>query len=103
VRANAKIFPDAPGEARQLMEESQETELRARVFISCGQNKESDEVVIASAIRDRLQELGFDPYIAVQEQTLRGLKENIFRQLSECEYFIFVDFRRERLGPFRGT
>jgi hypothetical protein len=72
---------------------------RARVFISCGQTKDSDELETAQKIRDRLQELGFDPYIAVEEQTLSGLKENIFRQLQTAEYFVFVDFKRERLLP----
>ena len=70
----------------------------ARVFISCGQSKQSDEVETARLIAHRLQELGFDPYIAVEEQTLRGLKENLFAQLERSEYFIFVDFKRERLG-----
>jgi hypothetical protein len=70
---------------------------RARVFISCGQSKQSDEVQTASAISDRLRELGFDPYIAVAEQTLRGLRENIFEQLRKSEYFLFVDFKRELL------
>ena len=63
-----------------LMGKTQGTEPHARVFISSGQNKESDEVAVASAVRDQLSEMGFDPYIAVQEQTFRGLKENIFRQ-----------------------
>jgi hypothetical protein len=70
----------------------------ARVFISCGQNKDTNEASIAKEISERLLRLGFDPYIGVQEQTLRGLKENIFRQLSKSEYFIFVDFRRDRIG-----
>ena len=70
---------------------------RARVFISCGQNKKTNEVMIAGQIREKLEKLGFDPYIAVEEQTLRGLKENIFRQLSTSEYFLFVDFKREKL------
>ena len=48
------------------------------MFISCGQAKGTDEERIAAEIARRLQELGFDPYIAIQEQTLRGLKENIF-------------------------
>jgi len=78
-------------------------EPRARVFISCGQSKSSDEASIASKIRDRLYELGFDPYVAVQEQTLRGLKENIFEQLSKSEYFVFVDFKREPLDPSSGV
>jgi hypothetical protein len=79
---------------------------RARVFISCGQSKESDEAQVASDIGARLRELGFDPYIAVAEQTLRGLKENVFEQLRKSEYFVFVDFKRELLGdsPFhRGS
>jgi hypothetical protein len=75
------------------------SQLRARVFISCGQSKISDEVSIASQIKDRLYALGFDPYVAVEEQTLRGLKENLFEQLSKSEYFVFVDFKREPLGP----
>ncbi|MGD0468599.1 MAG: hypothetical protein ABSA54_09515 [Terriglobales bacterium] len=75
---------------------------RARVFVSCGQSKQSSELDTAEKIRVRLQELGFDPYIAVEEQTLRGLKENIFRQLETSEYFVFVDFKREEL-VLRGT
>jgi len=54
-----------------------------------------------------MDKLGFDPYVAVQEQTLRGLKENIFRQLSYSQYFIFVDFKREKLedkdAMYRGS
>lgn len=76
----------------------QQLERHARVFISCGQNKRSDEVEIASRIVQRLQNLGFDPYVAVDEQTLRGLKENIFAQLEKSEYFVFVDFKREPLA-----
>ncbi|MCC6368004.1 MAG: hypothetical protein IT165_31150 [Bryobacterales bacterium] len=79
---------------------------RARVFISCGQNKDSGEVEIARAIAAKLTTLEFDPYIAVQEQTLRGIIENIFGQLRTSEYFIFVDFKREKLagkGTCRGS
>jgi len=70
---------------------------RARIFISCGQSKESDEPQVAREIAARLEKLGFDPYIAVAEQTLRGVKENIFEQLRKSEYFLFVDFKREFL------
>ena len=72
-------------------------QLRAKVFISCGQKKESSEVETANAIAGILTELGFEPYIATQEHTLRGLKENIFSQLESSEYFLFVDFPREQL------
>src|SRR5215469_2191321 len=69
----------------------------ARVFISCGQNTRTDEERIAREIGLRLQELGYYPYIAIQEQTLRGLKDNIFEKLRESEYFVFIDFKREEL------
>jgi len=69
----------------------------AKVFISCGQSLGSDEVDIAHRIAERLSQLGYDPYIAVEEQTLRGVKENIFSQLERSEYFVFIDFKREQL------
>jgi hypothetical protein len=72
-------------------------DIRSRVFISCGQQKGTDEVEIAQEIAQKLEKEGFEPYIAVEEQTLKGLKENIFRILSESEYLIFIDFKRERL------
>jgi hypothetical protein len=82
------------------------SELGARVFVSCGQNKESDELKLAEEIGARLTSLGFSPYIAVGEQSLRGLTENLFEQIDRSEYFLFVDFKRERLegtGLHRGS
>lgn len=72
-------------------------ELKARVFISCGQKKNSGEVEVAAAIAKVLEDMGFEAYIAVQEQTLHGLKENIYSQLSTSEYFLFIDLLREQL------
>lgn len=81
------------------MNENSRPERRARVFISCGQTKNSEELNTAEKIRERLEDLGFEPYIAVEEQTLLGLTENIFPRLRDSEYFIFVDFKREKLVP----
>lgn len=75
--------------------------LQARVFISCGQQKGTDEVEIAHNIAEKLEKMGFEPYIAVEEQTLKGMKENIFQRLSESEYFVFIDFKRERLSKLK--
>ena len=72
--------------------------LKAKVFISCGQKKDTQEVEVASSIAKVFEELGFEPYIATQEQTLRGLKENIFSHLTTSEYFLFVDFAREQFA-----
>jgi hypothetical protein len=40
--------------------------VKARVFISCGQNKDSDEAIIAEKIAARISDMGFEPYVAVQ-------------------------------------
>lgn len=82
--------------------------MKAKVFISCGQYKGSDEPTIASEIARIIQENhGFDCYIAVAEQTLLGLRENIFARLEQSDYLIFIDFKREQLqGPtplYRGS
>lgn len=69
---------------------------RPRVFISCGQR--CDELVTANAIKRRLHKLGFEVFVALQEQTLEGVKEHIFKSLANSEYFIFVDFMREQPG-----
>jgi hypothetical protein len=83
--------------------------MKAKVFLSCGQNKNSDELGIAEKIAQRIRELGFDCYMAVAEQSLRSLRENIFAQLESSDYLVFVDFKREELkvagngSVFRGS
>lgn len=72
-------------------------DLRAKIFISCGQTRNTDEEKIANEIGKQLSKLGFEPYIAIEQQALQGVKENIFRQLETSEYFIFIDFEREQL------
>jgi hypothetical protein len=82
--------------------------LKARVFLSCGQ-REKDEIAITDEIALKLQKMGFELYIAVREQTLRGFTENILPGLDESEYYIFIDFKREQLiensrpNGFRGS
>ncbi len=73
--------------------------LEAKVFISCGQQQDTDEVDVAHKIREELAEAGFEPYLAVEQHSPRGLRENIFEELDNSEYFVFVDFKRERLEP----
>lgn len=70
--------------------------MKTRIFISCGQMKETGELEIARDVASRLSN-DFDCYVALNEQTMLGLRENIFEQLSRSEYFLFIDFRRERL------
>ena len=70
----------------------------ARVFISCGQ-RDGDERDFAHRVKEMFErELGFEAYVAVYEQTLRSLRENIFERLAnQTEYFLFVDFCREKI------
>jgi len=41
--------------------------------------------------------MGFEPYVALEQQKLQGVKESIFRRLKNSEYFLFLDFKREGL------
>lgn len=69
--------------------------LKARVFLSCGQRpKEKD---IAMKVKEAMENLGYDVYVAVEQHTPEGFKENIYRHLENSEYFLFIDFRREKL------
>jgi hypothetical protein len=65
--------------------------MKARVFVSCGQNTQNEEIELAKRCGQLLESLGYNPYVAVSEQTLRGVKENIFARLSESEYFLFLE------------
>ena len=79
---------------------------KAKVFISCGQKEDSTERHIATEIEQKLIDLGYDTYLAFQQHTLKGLKENIFYHLADSEYFLFIDFKREQLAnltSFRGS
>jgi hypothetical protein len=73
----------------------------ARIFVSCGQTKNSDEIEIAAAVVAELKLLGFEPWLAVENQTLKGIQEFVFDALQTSEYFILLDFRRERIGRTR--
>jgi hypothetical protein len=81
------------------------TDSPARIFVSCGQSENSDEIGIAGAVGTELRQLGFEPWIAVANQTLSGIQEFVFDALKNSEYFIFLDFKRERLEgtSFRGS
>jgi hypothetical protein len=69
---------------------------RARVFISCGQ--EDKELETADRIADTLWKMGYCPHVARRSRSSDGLKEAIFRRLRSAEYFLFIDFPREKLS-----
>lgn len=70
---------------------------KAKLFLSCGQNSSFGEPEWAKQVEAKLTELGFDVFYAVEEQSPRSLKENIFEGLREADYYLFIDFKREEI------
>lgn len=64
-------------------------------------SKGTDEIGVAQAVSRKLITLGFEPYVAIGEQSLKGIKENIFPNIEQSEYFIFIDFKRDKLKRWR--
>ncbi|MEW6352343.1 MAG: hypothetical protein AB1646_25100 [Thermodesulfobacteriota bacterium] len=76
--------------------------VQAKVFISCGQRSKKEKKT-ATNVKQVVEAQGFRAYTAVHDKSLKGLKENIFGQLQDSEYFLFIDFKREGLcGPGNG-
>ena len=81
-------------------------EEHSRVFISCGQRDGRERQVAEEQFWAMLKEQGFEPYLATHDHTLRSIRENIFQRLSETKYFLFIDFRREKIEDpdvYRGS
>lgn len=67
---------------------------KARIFISCGQKDHEKKYGIEAA--DYFRQRGFDPYFAEEIQTPEGLTQNIFNALKHSEYFISINFDRDK-------
>lgn len=67
------------------------------VFVSCGQ-KTKKERYIASRIKTWLAGAQFKPYVSIQDQSLRDLNQKIISELKSTDYFILIDFKRERIS-----
>ncbi len=78
--------------------------MSAKIFISCGQN-ESDprEIRIAETVSKLVAGAGFEPYLAIKTQDGKSFRENIFKELNQSEYFLFIDLKREQIfrWPFQ--
>ena len=70
---------------------------KTKVFISCGQRDNTDELKIAQQVADLLRGKDNEPYIAKMIQGLGALTQEIYKQLDDSEYFLFIDFKRERI------
>jgi hypothetical protein len=67
--------------------------VKARVFISTGQ-RPGEESNLADRVRNALDAMGFESYVATKNQTLEGINA-IIEKLDRSEYFIFIDQYRK--------
>lgn len=68
-----------------------------RLFISCGQAND-EEREAANALCEWLRSSGFDPYVAITTQSIQDVNHGIIDNLKRSDYYIFIDFPRERLA-----
>lgn len=71
--------------------------MAAKVFISCGQ-RPGRESAISKHLEDFFRSKGYDPYVAIQIQTILDLNSGIIGALKECDYYLFVNFARETVA-----
>jgi len=78
----------------------------ARVFISSGQRTKR-ETNIGKSVEEYFRKREFETYFAERVHSSEALTENIFRFLRQSEYFVFIDFKRDRIREceeeFRGS
>ena len=78
---------------------------KARVFISCGQSTDREKNIGLAVEAYFKNERRFETYFAERVHSSDALTENIFSFLSQSEYFIFIDFKRDSIGgnDYRGS
>lgn len=67
-----------------------------KIFISCGQAS-AEERQVAADLEVWLRGRGFDPYVAIQTQSLQDVNSGIIGNLRSSDYYIFIDFKREQI------
>jgi len=70
--------------------------MSGKVFISCGQSGD-DELNVAKEISDWFIVNSYKTYVAVQIHTLFELNSEIIDELKSSDFFLFVNFKRERI------
>jgi len=69
----------------------------AKVFISCGQ-RNTEERHTARDVAQWFSDRGFEPYVALEVQTIQDVNFGIISELRRSDYYVFIDFRRERIS-----
>ncbi len=74
--------------------------MRAKVFISCGQRPEERET--AEVVRDWLNSIGYDAWLAVDVKTIFDLNQGVMDALKRSDYYLFINFPREQVATQNG-
>jgi hypothetical protein len=77
------------------------SEANAKLFLSCGQNPEYRERDWGEKVANALgpSGVGFHVFFAPRVQDSKSLTQIIFRELEDSDYYVLIDFKRERLLP----
>ena len=79
--------------------------MKSRVFVSCGQH-DAGEREVAKKVGELLVARGFDPYIAIDVQTILEINTGIIRELKNSDCYLLINFRREKIDEkekYRGS
>lgn len=66
----------------------------AKVFISCGQSS-LEERKVAQQLGDWFKSKGYNPYVAIEVQSILDLNSGIIGELKTSDYYLFINFQRE--------
>ncbi|WP_417377906.1 hypothetical protein [Gimesia sp.] len=72
--------------------------MAALVFVSCGQATE-EERQTAAEVKEWLENEGYDVFVALETQSLSDINSGTIRHLRRSDYYLFIDFPRERIHP----
>ncbi len=73
----------------------------AKVFLSCGQGT-TEEKDFCKKLESWFKETGFNPYVAINDPVAEDLNKSVIQHLKNSDYFLFINFARERLEDFNG-
>ncbi len=73
-----------------------------KIFISCGQGSD-EERQVAAQVKTWLNNNGYNPYVAVETQSIQDVNTSIISNLKTSDYYIFIDFAREQIGTNNGN
>lgn len=76
--------------------------MAGRIFISCGQAN-ANEIAVAAGISKWLRSEGFDPYVAIETQSILDLNSGIIGELKKADFYLFVNFRRDNIVSGNST